>query len=84
MFMLQLAEHGSALSTVCGISALYRKFLYPGRLYLPKSKDFNYTGQLGLCYFKKCGTGSTRHNRHLTETLRISTFKILFVISSAA
>lgn len=34
--------------------------------------------------FKKCGTGSTRHSTHLTETLRFSTFQILFVLSWAA
>lgn len=34
--------------------------------------------------FKECGTGSTRCNTHLTETLRFSTFQILFVLSSAA
>lgn len=33
----------------------YRKFSYPGRVYLPKSKDFNYTGQLGLCYLRNVG-----------------------------
>lgn len=52
--MLHLAEHGSDLSK-CVALQLERNNLYPGRVFLPKSKDFIYIGQLGLCNATKEG-----------------------------
>lgn len=84
--MLHLAEHGSDLSTVCDMTAVQNHLTPRKRGALPKSKDFSYTGQLGLCNMGKEGPVLLeiktdiviRRNTHLAKTVRLfSTFQIL-------